>query len=405
MGDSEHKDKMKDSSVEEYRLVPVEQSSYYSEDEKIIDLIGVTRDLWDHRSVILKSLILFLFLGSVIYLFSERIYYSETILMPESSSTSTAGQLFQQFQPLLGIQQNTGDPDGLSVNLYPRIVESLPFQVELIQKPVYFESLGREATLFEYLIEFREKTFLQKAGSFLWNITLGLPGTLRSAFSSGEEGGQESADVDFESFRDLEQPQNVDYRVREASKTMANWITIRIEPQTGFIVIGVAMPDGHASSETVNIVREQLKQYVTEYRTEKAIQNRDFIQLQYETAREKYLEAQDALVTYQDENQNPATARAGALGERLMADFNRYSGIYNTFATRLEEARIRVQEETPVFSIYEPVTIPSRPSLPNWKRIFLGAIFLGMFFGVVWIYSRRGMNRFVQEFHSKDRNS
>ncbi|MEX2602203.1 MAG: Wzz/FepE/Etk N-terminal domain-containing protein [Balneolaceae bacterium] len=405
MGDSEQKEKMKDSSIEEYRLVPVERSPYFDEDEKIIDLVGVSRDLWDHRSVILKFLIAFLLLGIVTYISAERIYYSETILMPESSGTSTAGQLFQQFQPLLGIQQDTGDPDGLSVNLYPRIVESLPFQVELIQKSVYFESLEREATLFEYLTGLRERTFLQKTGSILWNSTLGLPATLSSLFSSGAEGEEQAVEIDFESFRDLEQPQNVDYRIRQASETMSNWITVRIEPQTGFIVIGVAMPDSRASSETVNIVREQLKQYVTRYRTEKAIEDRDFIQQQYEIARERYLESQEALVTYQDANQNPATARAGALEQRLTADFTRFSGIYNTFATRLEEARIRVQEETPVFSIYEPVTVPSNPSLPNWKRVFAGAIFLGLFFGVVWIYSRRGLSRFVQEFHNRDRNS
>ncbi|MEX0770578.1 MAG: hypothetical protein WD035_07590 [Balneolaceae bacterium] len=401
MSDSDRKDSKLDSSIEEYRLVPIKEDSYFEEDEKIIDFVGLVCDLWDHRIGILKVFALFLVVGVLIYAFGERMYYAETKLMPESNRDSQSGRLLQQYQNIFGVQPNVTEGDELSVNLYPRIVESLPFKIELIQESVYFNELEREATLFEYFSEIRQQSFLQKTGSFLWDISFGLPETISRLFGSSSGEDQAPSMIDFDAFSDFETPVMVDSRVRTAMNSIENWITVQIEPQTGFIVIGTSMPDSQAAAEVVKVVKELLTRYITEYRTDKAVQDLEFIESQYEQSKKRFEATQDSLAAFRDMNLNLQTARAQVMEQRLQSQYNLRFNVYNSLANRLEEAKIKVQEDTPVFRIYEPVTIPTSPSSPDFIRILFGSVFLGFFFGVAMIYCGRLWRKFSTEFKNK----
>ncbi|MEX2574478.1 MAG: hypothetical protein WD317_09285 [Balneolaceae bacterium] len=389
-----------DSGIEEYRLVPIGDAYPYDGDEKIIDFVGLSRDLWDHRPMLLKVLALFIVLGSVLYFFGERMFYTETSLMPENRSSSQVDRLMQQYQGILGIQAPMAEGEELSVTLYPEIVKSLPFQMELIQREIHFADLDRELTLFEYLNDVREPTKLQKAGNFVWGMTFGLPGTLRGFFSSSGGGGQQEG-IDFSRYSDFDVPQVIEPDVLRAVRTMQEWTTVRIEPQTNFIVIGVSLPDAQASAEAVNIVKELLQRFVTEYRIDKARQDMQFIEGQYEQAKVRFEQVQDSMAVFRDQNVLLSSARSQVTEQRLQSQYSLAYDIYNTLATRLEEARIKVQEETPVFRVHEPVTVPTSPATPNFTYIFAGAVFLGLFFGIALIYIRRGMLRFHSEFKNR----
>ncbi|NQU53200.1 MAG: hypothetical protein HQ522_11755, partial [Bacteroidetes bacterium] len=51
--------------------------------------------------------------------------------------------------------------------------------------------------------------------------------------------------------------------------------------------------------------------------------------------------------------------------------------------------RIRVKEDTPVFSIIKPVTVPIEKSKPNKPMILIIWIFLGGIFGIGWIFGKQ----------------
>src|SRR5690625_7792502 len=105
--------------------------------------------------------------------------------MPETRSSSGMERILQQYQGILGVQlPGSEEGEALSVNLYPTIVESYPFQIELIQREVSFGDLDRTMTLFEYLTEGREKTGLEAAGQIIWSTRLGLPRPVAGLFSS-----------------------------------------------------------------------------------------------------------------------------------------------------------------------------------------------------------------------------
>ena len=390
--------------VEEYRLVSIDDYTH-EDDEKVIDLIGVFKDLWINKKIILAiTAVVFLF-GVIIYAGSERIYYSEAKLMPETSSpTSQLGQVFQQAENIFGIQRRVEDDD-IRVAMYPFIVESLPFQIELMQHEVYFGDINRRVSIFEYFTEHYEQSFTDRTLEFLFNYTIGLPITIwQNITTRRPESGSEDTPgvIDFSQILDFNEPRFLDNQIRRVANKMSSYITIEREPQTGFVRIGVSLPDAQASTEIVILVKNLLQEYVIDYRTEKALKNLEFIEDQYEEAKGTFQVRQDSLATFQDRNFNPARQVILVQEQRLQSEFDLAFSLYNTLARRLQEAKIQVQEQTPVFRVHEPATIPSRPSQPNAIRTLGGSLFVGLFLGIVFIYLRRGFAWFLDEFNRKE---
>lgn len=400
----DHQQLQKTNLREEYRLIPVTESGYQNtEDEVFIDLVGISKDLWLHKKTIITSVIVVFLLGVIIYMGSDRIYYSEAQLMPQSSTNqSQIGQLFQQYENIFGIQRMQ-DQNDIQVSMYPHIVESLNFQIELMQHEVYFSSLDSTLTVFDYFNDYYQPSLVNRATDALWNYTIGLPITLWDGIRSMlSDSTTERPDIDFSQFGEFDAPIEVDSRVRSVSNTVGELITISREPQTGFVNIGVSLSDPRASTEMVILVKNLLQEYVTDYRTEKAMNNMKFIEEQYQEAKDAFQVRQDSLAAFQDRNVNLITQSAAVTEQRLQSEYELAFSLYNTLARRLQEAEIQVQEETPVFRVHEPAIIPTRPAEPDPLRILGGSIFVGLFFGIAIIYLRRWFVHLREEFRNKD---
>lgn len=386
---------------DEFILVPAD--AYYSDDDReFIDIIGLLKDIWVNKKTILIITGIFLLIGIISYVGSERIYYSETKVIPETSSTmSGVGQLFQQYEGILGIQR-TGNENDISVSMYPYIVESMPFQIELMQQDVYFESLGRSISIFDYYNEYHQKSFIEAFSDNLWNYTIGLPVTIYKGIRSLGSETAARENVQFSEFSSFDSPVKLDNRVRNVASTISERITITREPQSNFIIIGVSMPDPVAASEMVILIKDLLKNYVVEYRTEKAMKNLLFIEDQFEEAEQNFQAAQDSLAEFQDRNVNIQRRSFEVIEQRLQSEYELAFSLYNTLARRLQEAKIEVQEETPVFRVQQPAIIPGNPSSPSELRTIGGSLFVGLFLGVAFIYLRRLGKSFLSKFKSKD---
>ncbi len=405
--DSEYPDNSNDrqirkkDSIEEYRLVPMDAYEY--EDEQIIDIIGIFKDIWNQRRFIFIVTAVCFTIGLLVYAGSERVYYSEAKLLPESSNeTSQLGQIFQQAENIFGIQRQ-GEEEGIGVAMYPYIVESIPFQIELMQEEIYFSDLGERITIFEYFTEHYEPSAVSRFYDFLWNITFGLPNTIMNIINwFGSDGVDEIGTIDFSQYSDFEQPTAVNRYIRSVANIVTGYISIQREAQSGFIIVGVSLPDPIASTEMVILVKNLLKDYVIEYRTEKALSNLLFIEEQYVEAKREFEVLQDSLARFQDQNVNPSRQALIIQQERLQFEVDMAFALYSNIGRRYQEAQITVQEETPVFRTHEPAIIPTQPSQPKAERYLIGSLFVGVFGGIMLLYGLRGLRYFREEFDKKE---
>lgn len=123
------------------------------------------------------------------------------------------------------------------------------------------------------------------------------------------------------------------------------------------------MQDPLISANITQIVLEKLQGYITNYRTQKVKQDLEFTEKVFSEARESYYKAQRAYAAFEDANKNIISASYRTEQERLKNEMTLTFNVYNTLAQKLEQDKLRVQEQTPVYTIIQPATVPFKSGL------------------------------------------
>lgn len=124
---------------------------------------------------------------------------------------------------------------------------------------------------------------------------------------------------------------------------------------------------------------DYLTEYVTEYRTVKAKKDLDFLADKVAAARGKFYTKQSQKAQYADQFQAPTIRLQSAdiQRERIESEYRISSSFYNELLKKYEEAKIKLQQETPVFQILEPPVAPTQKSEPKKAVILLAFAVVG----------------------------
>lgn len=361
-----------------------------------IDLKLLLNKLWERKYNILKTTLLFGVLGILIAFLSRVEYESSASLILESqSSQSTAMSLLQQYGGVLGISGagSTGGED-LSPQLYPKIAESIPYQLELMHRPITFATLDTTISVHRYFNDIYEPSGID----YLKKYTIGLPGkilnlpeTILNWFTPSTSGIVSN---------DISREFSVDsiYVPNSAELSTMSYLTSRVKilrEESGIIKVTVEMPDPRAAAEVGREAIRLLKEYIQRYKTQKSKSDLAFIQQQTSRIRKQFEEAQQELAEFRDSNINLSTATARTREQELESEYQRYSSIYNSLSQQLERAKIRVQENTPVFSFLEPIKQPISNSKPNYEFLIIISLLLGMLISFGLTFSRVYADLFI----------
>lgn len=377
----EEKKKKKGSGEEfplqEYRLVPVEEWDGRNENgENEIDLVELAKHIWENRSTIYKFVAIGIVLGLAVALLSSKEYQSGATLMPEMPSESGASSLLQQYGGLLGMSGSAdlGAEGMIPPQLYPQIVQSLPFQLELLNQEVRFDEFDTTATVYTFFDEINTPSVF----SYITGYTIGLPGKIIGLFQ--EKDPKMGLPRGFEADSII----SVTKEQMEIIDNMRGRVNVALSEETGVINLTVEMPDPNAAAQVAKTSIELIKEYVTLYRTRKAQEDLQFSQEQLESAEERFREAQDRLAEFRDANINLSTARAQTQQQRLQSEYDLTFNVYNSMAQQVEQAKLKVQEQTPVVSVLQPVQVPVDDETSG-ARILVISLFLAFFFGTAFV--------------------
>lgn len=326
-------------------------------EEKEIDLIELGQKLWSKRKFILKIATIGFILGIIVAFSIPKEYTTTVILAPESSSGNSLGgasALAAMAGINLGGASSTGD---LSSDVYPNIMESTPFILGLSRVNVLDNKIGVDTTLFEYINNGQSKAW--------WSYILGLPRFALGLFSSKNE------DKNIESNKLVLSKDEVS--VIEGIKSRIN---ISIDKKTSVITMTSTMQSPDISALIADTLTSYLQSYIIKYRTEKARADLVFAEKLYNESKEDYTKAQQKYADYLDRNQNVILASYRVNQEKLQNEATLAYNVYNQVAQQLQVAKVKVQDQTPVYTVIQPAIIPLIPSKPNKKLIIIGFIFL-----------------------------
>src|SRR5680860_56138 len=113
-------------------------------EEDEIDLIALAKTGWEGRKTVIKMVLIFMALGLFIAIFSPKEFTASTTIVPASDSKKIGGNL-SGLASLAGINLGSmGGEGGISPTLYPQIVNSIPFQKELLQTPLTIDGQSKK---------------------------------------------------------------------------------------------------------------------------------------------------------------------------------------------------------------------------------------------------------------------
>ena len=351
----------------EYKNVP----QYQEEDEMEIDLMEYARKLWAARKLLLKVAGIAVIVGVVIALTTPKQYTASVTLAPESSKAGGGG--LSGIASMLGVGGNIGsDADALNIQLYPNIVASTPFILDLMDTPVKtIDEEQPDTTLVGYLKEY--------TSSSLMGTVMSLPfkaiGGIMSLFKSGEEVTGEKAINPFH--LTAEQARTV-----EGLKTM---IAANVDKKTGVTTVTVTMQDPLVAAIITDTVVVKLKEHITKYRVSKAEDDCKYWEQLNEQRKNEYYAKQKVYAEYVDANKNIILQSVRIEQERLQNEMNLAYQVYSNVATQLQMAKAKVQEAKPVFAVVEPASVPLLPSGTSRKMILVGTVFLFVAAAAAWV--------------------
>lgn len=345
-----------------------------AEDE--IDLIALAKKIWDGRKTIIICTLVGLVLGVFVALTSPKEYTANAVMVPQLGNNSKLGGL-GGLAALAGINMDMSQSTELSPLIYPQIVSSVPFKLELMNTPINLSDFKEPVTLFDYYTKHQKKSLLGTVKKY----TIGLPFLLIKAIK-----GEPKETTLPESV--VNGPITLNKDQYNVKKVLDGIISLGVNSKDGYLTLTANMPEALASAQIANKGIELLQKYITNFKIEKAKENLDFIQGRYNETKAEFEKAQLSLAVVNDRNKDFTSGVPKIEIDRIQTRYTISYSVFQELAKQLEQAKIQVKKETPVFTIVEPVTVPTEKTKPKKMTILMIWVFLGGVIGVGLVFGK-----------------
>ena len=356
-----------------------EQNTKMDPGNEILELIV---KLWKNRTTIFKWCAVGVVLGLIVGFSIPKTYKTGVILAPEMQTKTNSS--ISSIASMMGVNLNNS-VDAISHDMYPDVIHSTPFVTDLLVLPVTFTRRDSviTTTFCDYMLNYQKQPW--------WNHILGAPFKLLGWVMSIGKEAPELTDEPLD-------PTNLPKLERKVAKYLSKEIQLLIDKKTGKITISMELQDPQVVATVMTAVTENLKKYMSEYRTSKARQDVVNLTKIYEKRKQEYYAAREAYAQHADANRNVVLLSAQAILGSLKQEMDLTYQVYSQVATQLEGARIQAEEAKPVFVIIEPVVTPNRRTAPSKAKILVLYTFLAGCAAVGWItFGKDALNKFKNQ--------
>ena len=336
-----------------------------------IDLIALLKQIYQGRKFIMLSAFVTAILGVVVALGTPNTYTSGTTFIPQTGGNSKPSSSLSGLASLAGISLGgMGSGSDIPPTLYPQIISSIPYKLDLLVETI--EVSDNEISLREYLGDDSGSSVL----GTLKKYTIGLPGTILSALrGSSSEGALEAQGEIYQISEDD----------RKLFKSLNNQLILSLNEKEGFVTLEFSDEDKFVAAQVAERARELLQERIIAFKNQSARELLDFTTKQYQENKTSYEALQDSIAIFKDQNLNISSSLYQNRLDRLERELNISSSVVEQLASQVEQAKLQVNKDTPVFTIIEPVTVPFERSAPNRRFVVILWTVIGIGFSVFYV--------------------
>ena len=322
-----------------------------------IDLIEVLKTVWDGRKQVIIISFVFVLIGVAVALLSPVIYSSSTTFINSQTESNSPSGL-SGVASLVGI--NLGGYSGSEIppTIYPQIGESVEFKRSLLKSTVDKE---KQIKLESFLADYNQI----KTPESIENNKLFI---------------SEYEDKLFGLTKDI--------------------ISISVNQKDAFVTISANMPKSEYAANVCINAREILQKTVINNRIKSAEQKLDYSEKQLKSKRIEFEEIQNKLAYFNDSNLNLVTSSIINERKKLEAEFEIINAVMIELSKQVEQRKLQVSEDTPVFSIIKEASMPVRRSSPKRTQIVLIFGFIGLIASSLYVLIKKPAQSIIKEIIS-----
>ena len=323
-----------------------------------IDLIELLKTAWNGRKQIIIISFVFVLVGVAAALLSPVVYSSSTTFINSQTESSSSSGL-SGVASLVGINLG-GMSSGSEIppTMYPQLGESIEFKRDLLNSYIdEKEQIKLEDFLANYndieksVTENNNKLFISEYEDELFNI-------------------------------------------------INDVVSISVNQKDGFITITANMPNSEYAANTCINAREILQQTVINNRIKSAKQKLEYSEEQLNSKRIEFEEVQNKLAYFNDSNLNLVTSSVINEREKLEAEFQIINAVMIELSKQVEQRKLQVSEDTPVFSIVKEASMPVTRSYPKRTQMVLIFGFIGLVASISYTLVKSPIAQILKEINS-----
>ena len=323
-----------------------------------IDLIELLKTAWDGRKQIIIISFVFVLVGVAAALLSPVVYSSSTTFINSQKESSSSSGL-SGVATLVGINLG-GMSSGSEIppTMYPQIAESIQFKRDLLNSFIdEKEQIKLEDFLADYNAveksesENNNKLFISKYEDALFNV-----------------------------INDI--------------------ISISVNQKDGFVTILANMPESEYAANTCINAREILQETIINNKIKSAKQKLEYSEKQLASKRIEFEEIQNKLAYFNDSNLNLVTSSVINEREKLEAEFQIINAVMIELSKQVEQRKLQVSEDTPVFSIIKEASMPVLRSSPKRTKMVIIYGLIGLVVSILYTLVKDPLVQIIKEINS-----
>ena len=323
-----------------------------------IDLVEILKKIYKSRKFILIISFSFALLGDAVAMLSPIKFSSETIFITqnqESNSSSLSG-----VASLVGINLGASNFGGeIPSSMYPQVTQSPKFKRLLLNSNIDFDN---KINLKQYLIDY---------------------------YKLNAENDKINSDLY------VSELENACFEI------INEIISVNVNQKDGFITLSSTLPVAEYSAILTKKAKEILQEIIINNKIESANQNLIFSQQQLEEKKLIFDEIQAKLAYFSDSNLNSVNSFVINERNKLEAEFQIINAVVTELSKQVEQVKLQVSKDTPVFSTIKEAVIPNKRTSPKRAQLVIIYGFIGVVISTGFILTRDILFDVFNEVKSK----
>ena len=171
-------------------------------------------------------------------------------------------------------------------------------------------------------------------------------------------------------------------------KAIDEMLSLNINDKDGYLEITATSKLPQLAAQLVKNGENILQNQIIAIKTKSSSELLAYLEEQYTIKNKLLIDAQDNLANFKDRNLNISRSSFSNAQTRLEAELQVATSVFQNVVTQLEQVKLQVAKDTPVFSFLKPVVVPTEKSAPKRSLIVIIWLFLGVVVSIGYLLAK-----------------